>query len=452
MKEILEKQREFFRSNQTKNVEFRKEALRRLLASILKNEPLIYEALKQDLGKSEMESYMTEVQMVTGEIKNALRHLSKWQRPKRVATPISHFPASSYIYREPYGVVLVLSPWNYPFQLAMAPLVGAVAAGNCVMMKASRSSKEVSAIMKKIVEEAFDERHVFCMEADTDYNEILDQKYDFIFFTGSERVGKKVMSAASRYVTPVVLELGGKSPCIVEKSADIRLAAKRLAWGKYLNAGQTCVAPDYVVIDETIKDEFIHQLKFFINEMYGDALTNPDYPKIINDHHYERLMHLIVEEKDKIGGRGDEAVRKIEPTVFLESGFQDEIMKEEIFGPILPIITYKKLKDVLDIIKRRPHPLAFYMFSNNKKLVEKVLNYCEFGGGCINDVVMHLANHHLPFGGLESSGMGSYHGIQSFRTFSHAKSVLKNKVYMDIDLRYPPYTKRKLDLVRKLTK
>jgi len=451
MKEIVQKQREFYNSNQTKSIAFRKAELIKLKEVIERNEPLIFEALKKDLNKSETESYLSEVQIVKAEIKSALRHLKSWQRPKKVKTPITHFPAQSYVYRDPYGVVLILSPWNYPFQLAMAPLVGAVAAGNCVVLKVSKSSEHVSAIIQKIVNETFEKRYVYCVDYEVDYDEILKQKYDFIFFTGSEAVGKKVMAAASENVTPLVLELGGKSPCIIEKTADIKLAAKRLAWGKYLNAGQTCVAPDYVLIDKSCKEEFIIELQKQIKMMYGDALSNKDYPKIINKHHFDRLTALIQGEAEKTGGCGNEETRQIEPTIFTNASFEDEIMKEEIFGPILPIISYSSLKEVLTTLKEKPRPLAFYLYSNNQRLVEKVLRNAEFGGGCINDVIMNLANHYLPFGGLGSSGMGNYHGAYSFDTFTHQKSVFKSNVLLDVCLRYPPYNTKKLNAIRKIT-
>ncbi len=451
MKKIVQKQREFYNSNQTKSIAFRKAELIKLKEAIERNEPLIFEALKKDLNKSETESYLAEVQIVIAEIKSALRHLKSWQRPKKVKTPITHFPAQSYVYRDPYGVVLILSPWNYPFQLAMAPLVGAVAAGNCVVLKVSKSSAHVSAIIQKIVNETFEKKHVYCVDYEVDYDEILKQKYDFIFFTGSEAVGKKVMAAASENVTPLVLELGGKSPCIIEKTADIKLAAKRLAWGKYLNAGQTCVAPDYVLIDKTCKEEFIIELQKQIKVMYGDALNNKEYPKIINKHHFDRLTALIQGEAEKIGGCGNEETRQIEPTIFTDASLEDEIMKEEIFGPILPIISYSNLKEVLTTLKMKPRPLAFYLFSNNQRLVEKVLRNAEFGGGCVNDVIMHLANHYLPFGGLGSSGMGNYHGAYSFDTFTHQKSVFKSNLLLDVCLRYPPYSAKKLKVIRKIT-
>lgn len=450
MKKIMEKQQQFFNSDGTKDIEFRINMLKKLQSAIMSNKNEIYEALKLDLNKSESEAYLTEIQIVLSEIKVAIKNIRKWYKPNRVKTPISHFPSSSYVYSEPYGSVLILSPWNYPFQLALAPLVGAIAAGNCAVLKVSKSSVNVSHVIDKIISETFDEKYIYCTGDRYSYDEILDQKYDFIFFTGSENVGKIVMEAASKNVTPLVLELGGKSPCIVDKDANIDLAAKRIVWGKYLNSGQTCVAPDYVMIDESIKSEFLKEAKKYILLMYNDAIKNEDYPKIINKHHYERLCTLISNETNKIGGNSDEGKLKIEPTIFDKAKFDDEIMKEEIFGPILPIISYSNLDEAIKKIKSRPKPLALYMFSDNKKVVDKVLNSVPFGGGCVNDVIMHLANHHLPFGGVGSSGMGSYHGKYSFEVFSNQKGIIKNKNYFDVTLRYPPYNEKKLKTIKKI--
>ncbi|MFZ2538521.1 MAG: aldehyde dehydrogenase [Oscillospiraceae bacterium] len=452
MQKVIEKQRHFFNSDATKSVEFRRLMLNKLRDAIISNEDLIYKALKLDLNKSETEAYLTEIQTVLGEIKVALKNIKKWQKPTRVRTPITHFPSSSYVYSEPYGVVLILSPWNYPFQLALSPLVGAIATGNCAILKVSKSSVNVSNAIDKIISETFDEDYIYCTGDRYSYDEILNQKYDFIFFTGSENVGKIVMEAASKNVTPLVLELGGKSPCIIDKSANIDLAAKRIVWGKYLNSGQTCVAPDYVLIDQSVKEEFIKSAQKHITLMYNNALQNEDYPKIINQHHFDRLTGLIANETNKIGGKFDGKKRKIEPTMFITAGFEDAIMKDEIFGPILPIISYAKIDDVIATLKNKPKPLALYLFSENHELVEKVLNGVAFGGGCVNDVIMHLANHHLPFGGVGSSGMGSYHGKFSFDLFSHKKGILKNKSYFDIPLRYPPYNQKKLNLLKKVTK
>lgn len=450
MKNIVEAQRDFWNTGKTKSIAFRKDMLKRLRSAILKNEQAIYQALYQDLHKSETESYLTEVQIVLQEIDCAIKHVHNWQKPKRVGTPLSHFPSSSYIYREPFGNVLILSPWNYPFQLALAPLVGAIAGGNCVVIKASKSSPHVSLLIEKMMEEVFPRNYICCISDEYSYEDILEQKYDLIFFTGSERVGKIVMEAASHHVTPVVLELGGKSPCIVDKSADVALAARRLSWGKYLNAGQTCVAPDYVLIEQSIKEQFLSELAKQIEVMYGDALRNEQYTHIISKHHFDRLTALIEAEDKKLGGAYDSDTLCIAPTVFTNASFADAVMQEEIFGPILPVISYTNLEDVVANLKNRPRPLAFYLFCNDVQRTESLIEQLSFGGGCINDVIMHLANHHLPFGGVGSSGMGNYHGKFSFDTFTRPKSVLKGKSILDIPLRYPPYTKKKLDLVKKI--
>lgn len=451
MKEYVEKQCAFYRTGKTKELAFRQEMLQKLYDGIVKYEPAIYEALYADLHKSEAEAYMTEVQIVLTEIVQAKKHLSKWQKPKRVGTPIAVFPAGSYLYKEPYGNVLILAPWNYPFQLALAPLVGAIAGGNCAIVKTSKSSPHVSKIIQKMLGQIFDTQYIFCISDEYSYDDVLAQKYELIFFTGSERVGKTIMEAAARNLTPVILELGGKSPCIIEKSADIAIAAKRLAWGKYLNAGQTCVAPDYVLIDETIKEAFLEKLLTEIKNFYGDALQNPDYPHIISAHHYDRLMKLITDKKNKTGGDGNRATLCIEPTVFTQASFDDPVMQEEIFGPILPIISYQSLDEVVSILQKRAKPLALYLFTKDKKIVAQVMNAVSFGGGCINDVIMHLANHHLPFGGVGNSGMGHYHGKASFEAFTHEKSVLAGKNFLDMPFRYPPYTPENLKLVHKLT-
>lgn len=449
---ILEKQRMFFQSDKTKTIAFRKKMLLKLYYAVKNNEEQIYAALKSDLNKSEIESYLTELQMVYSEIRLALKKIATWQKPKKVKTPITHFPATSYIYHEPYGNVLILSPWNYPIQLALVPLVGAITGGNCAILKTSKSSKNVSYIIKKIINETFPNEYIYCASDEYSYDDILALQYDLIFFTGSENVGKTVMKAASKHLTPVVLELGGKSPCIIEKTANIKLAAKRLAWGKYLNSGQTCVAPDYVLIDSSIKESFLQEFTLQIKAMYQNPLTNPNYPKIITEHHFKRLIALIENEPNKFGGNSDKEKQIIEPTVFTNASFDDPVMKEEIFGPILPIISYENIKDVVKILKSKPKPLALYLFSENNSLTKSIINTLPFGGGCINDVIMHLANHHLPFGGAGSSGMGNYHGKFSFDTFTRNKSVLKGKSFLDIPLRYPPYTDIKLKMIYKITK
>lgn len=452
MEEIIKKQRKFFVEGRTKEISFRKEMLNRLLLGITDYETQFYNALQKDLHKSEYEAYLTEIQMVKSEIKAALKNLKRWSKPERVKTPITHFPASSRIYHEPYGTVLILSPWNYPFQLALAPAVGAIAAGNTVVLKTSKSSSATSAVIRKMVSEYFKEEYFYAVPEETDYDSILKGRYDMIFFTGSERVGKIVMEAASKFVTPVVLELGGKSPCIVEKTANLAVAARRIVWGKFLNAGQTCVAPDYLLVERPVKEKLLPLLKAEIQNLYGDALKNPDYPRIINEHHFKHLISYLENAKNKIGGEYDAKSLRIEPTLLPDSDFSVPAMQEEIFGPILPVISFDDLDDVIAALQEKPRPLACYLFTENREVSEKVLKALPFGGGCVNDTVMHLANHHLPFGGFGSSGMGNYHGRHSFETFSHQKGVLMSKTFADMPFRYPPYTEKKLKTVRKITR
>lgn len=452
MKQIVSLQREFFLSNVTKDIEFRKEQLKKLELAIIQNQEKIYAALKEDLNKSEYEAYLTEVSIVLNEIRYAIKHLRRWVKPQKVKTPLSHFPAKSFTLLEPYGVVLVLSPWNYPFQLALAPVVGAMAAGNCIVIKSSKNSAKTTAIITDIINKTFDPKYAYSVTDEHSYDEILKEKYDYIFFTGSERVGKIVMHAASEHVTPLSLELGGKSPCFVDRSANIELAAKRIIWGKLLNAGQTCVAPDYVIVDSAVKQQLIEQMTKQISSMYGNPLENDNYPKIISKDHFERLQGLIKREANKIGGRSDEKTYKIEPTIFTEATFESEIMKDEIFGPILPILSYDNIDKVIRTVKERAKPLACYIFSQEETYIQKLLKEVSFGGGCVNDTVMHLANHNLPFGGVGSSGMGNYHGEYSIHTFSHEKSVLKNINRFDIPLRYSPYNVKNLKLIKKIMK
>ncbi|WMJ22152.1 aldehyde dehydrogenase [Paludicola sp. MB14-C6] len=449
---IVQKQREFFNSNATKSVSFRKTQLQKLEHTIKSNEQAIYDALKEDLNKSEYETYLTEVSMVLSEIHTALKHIDRWVKPNKKPTSLANFPAKSYTIHEPYGVALILSPWNYPFQLALAPVVGAIAAGNCVVLKCSKNSEHTSEIIAKMISENFDSKFIYCVNTRESYDEILAQKYDYIFFTGSERVGKIVMRAASNHVTPISLELGGKSPCFVDNSADIDLAAKRIIWGKLLNSGQTCVAPDYVLVDAKVKDQLIAKMQEQITIMYQNPLMNQDYPKIISKDHFERLTGLIQREEHKLGGASDEALNKIAPAIFTKATFDSEIMKEEIFGPILPIISYTNLDEVITTVKGRAKPLACYIFAQEKAYSDKIVHEVSFGGGCINDTVMHLVNHNLPFGGVGSSGMGGYHGKYSFDTFSHEKSVLKNKTIFDVPLRYAPYQMKNLPTIKKIMK
>ncbi len=446
---IVLSQKEYYYTNATKDVLFRKQSLERLLNSFVENESLIYDALKKDLGKSKQEAYMTEVSLVTSSIKNAISSVEKWSRPKRVKTPLSLFPSKSYIIHEPYGVVLILSPWNYPFLLSLTPLVGAIAAGNCVVLKTSKSSPNTSDVIAKIINQTFASNYIYAIENSASYDDILSRPYDYIFFTGSERVGRMVMRTASEKLIPISLELGGKSPCIIDKSANIKLAAKRIIWGKIINSGQTCVAPDYVLIQEEKKQEFIEEAQNYISQFVKNPLDNEDYPRIVNLHHFIRLKNMIQQEQDIIGGNVDDKNLKIEPTLFTNATFDSNIMKDEIFGPILPIISYNNLDSVIDIVKKRPKPLACYIFGQNQSFLEKVITELSFGGGCVNDTVMHLVNENLPFGGVGNSGMGNYHGKYSFDTFSHEKSILINKNLFDNNLRYPPYDEKKYQFIRK---
>ena len=444
---VVLSQHHFFDTNTTKDLSFRRESLEKLLEAIEENKDAVFHALKADLGKSEQESYMTEVGLVISSLKTAIINLRKWAKPIRHKTPLSHFPAKSYVLREPYGVTLILAPWNYPFFLSMSTLIGAIAAGNCVVLKTSRSSSHTSAVISTIINNTFSSSYIYAVDSSCEYNEILNCKYDYIFFTGSERVGRIVMRHASENLTPVTLELGGKSPCIIDKSANLKLAAKRIAWGKLLNAGQTCIAPDYVVVPAEKKDAFVSYLQKYTQQLMPNPLANGDYPHIINLHHFIRLRNAIDKTTDVIGGKCDDKTFKIEPTFFTEATFDDDIMKSEIFGPILPIIPYEDLDKVLDTIKQRQKPLACYIFSRNRAFQQKILSTLSFGGGCINDTIMHVANENLPFGGVGSSGMGRYHGRYSFDTFSHQKAILASGP-IDMPFRYGPYSEKKYRTLR----
>lgn len=431
----------------------RKEKLQDLKRVIKKYEDEILEALKKDLNKSFFEGYETEVGIVLEEINYTLKHLNKWVKAKRVKTPIFHFPATSYIYQEAYGKVLIMSPWNYPFQLTIAPLVGAIAAGNRVVVKPSEYSNNTASIIEKILNEVFSQDEVKVVRGGRAVNQdLLKQKYDYIFFTGSPTVGKIVMEAAAKHLTPVTLELGGKSPCIVDNSAKVKLAAKRIVWGKFLNAGQTCVAPDYLLVHQDIKDELVKEMIDYIKEFYGNSpIDNPDYPKIINKKHFERINRLIENEDIITGGNYNEQTMKIAPTILDKINWQSPVMQEEIFGPVLPIMEFDNLNQVIEMIGAQPKSLALYFFTTSKENEKKILSNISFGGGCVNDTIIHLSNSNLPFGGVGNSGMGQYHGKASFDTFSHPKSIIKKSNLIDIYLRYPPF-KNHLKLLKKFLK
>ncbi|WPU66031.1 aldehyde dehydrogenase [Peredibacter starrii] len=423
------------------SIEERKLKLERLRKIILRKEVLINKALMDDLGKSHFETYLTEVGFVIEEINFVVKNLESWAKPKKVSTPMNLFPASSYIHPSPYGEVLIMSPWNYPFQLCIAPMIGALAAGNRVVLKPSELAPNTAKVLREIIEEAYKPNEVRIVEGGVaETQELLKQKFDYIFFTGSTAVGKIVMKAAAEHLTPVTLELGGKSPCIIDETADIDLAAKRIAWGKFLNAGQTCVAPDYVLVPKKYQHEFLERLNFHLKNFYGDSPAgSPDFPRIINEKHFDRLEELLIPEKIAVGGEKSRVNKFISPTVMKDISWSDKIMEDEIFGPILPVLPYEDLNEALEEVAKRSRPLAFYVFSEDSKKAKAIMREMSFGGGCINDTLMHLANPNLPFGGIGGSGMGSYHGKKSFETFSHMKSVLIQKTKVDIPLRYPPY-------------
>lgn len=439
--QLVDQQRRFFLTQATKSYEFRKEQLKKLQAWMEQNEKEILSALHADLGKSEYEGYLTEVAMVKQELKDALHNLKRWMKPKRARTAIGQLPGTCRIFAEPYGVTLIMSPWNYPFQLTVAPLIGAIAAGNCAVVKPSAYSAATSAVLSKMAKELFQPQYIAVVEGGRhEIAGLLEQKFDFIFFTGSPNVGKLVMEKASRHLTPVSLELGGKSPVIVDETADIALTAKRLAWGKCVNAGQTCVAPDYVLVHHSREQALLEALIAELRAMYTSApLMNPDWPKIINRRHFERLVGLLQSGVVSHGAQIDIAANKIAPTILTDVSWDDPIMQEEIFGPLLPILSYRKLEDAIEQIQKHPKPLALYLFTRSNETEKKVLSEISFGGGCVNDTILHLATPHMPFGGVGESGMGGYHGKYSFDTFSHPKSVLKRWAKPDVPLRYAPY-------------
>ena len=451
--EVINKQRKFFNTGKTKDVKFRLEHLKKLKNSIIVNEGEIKKALKEDLNKSESESYMTEIGMTLSELSYDIRHVRRWSKNKRVGTPLAHFPARSFISKEPYGVALILSPWNYPFMLLIEPLIGAISAGNCAVLKPSEFAPNTANVIEKIVKECFAEEYVTVIQGDKDVSQsLIEKKFDYIFYTGGTRVGKIVMQEASKNLIPVTLELGGKSPCIIDEKYSMHLAAKRLLFGKLLNAGQTCIAPDYVLINKKVKDEFINELRKVLKEFLGEnPIENEDYPKIVNEKHFKRLINLIDGENVLIGGKSDEKLPKIEPTILDNPKIDSKVMSEEIFGPILPVITYEKIEEAIEYIKKFEKPLALYMFTNDKKIQNKILNEISFGGGCINDTIIHIANSNMGFGGVGYSGIGNYHGKRSFDTFSHERSITK-KYSLDLPMRYMPYNDFKDKLVKMFLK
>lgn len=446
---IMQQQRKFFNTGKTKDVNFRIESLKKLKKSILEHEDDIKKALKLDLNKSASESYMTEIGMTLSELNYVIKHTKKWSKNKRVGTPLAHFPARSFISKEPYGLTLILSPWNYPFMLLIEPLIGAISAGNCAILKPSEFAINTAKIIEKIILECFEKEYVICIQGDKDVSQsLIEKKFDYIFYTGGTKVGKIVMQEASKNLVPVTLELGGKSPCIIDEKYNMHLAAKRLVFGKLLNAGQTCIAPDYVLVNKKVKENLVKEIENVLNESLGEKwLENENYPKIINQRHFERLLSLIKDEKIIVGGNSNSKTLKIEPTLLDNPNIESKVMSEEIFGPILPIIEYENIDKAINYVKKFEKPLALYLFTNDKKVQNKVLNEISFGGGCINDTIIHIANSNMGFGGVGYSGIGSYHGKRSFDTFSHERSITK-KYALDLPMRYMPYNNFKDKLIR----
>ena len=451
--QIIKNQKDFFLEDNTKSYEFRMRELTKLENAIRENEGAILTALEKDLGKSNFESYITEYYFVLEEIKFAKKNLKKWMKKKRVRKSLTTFPAKSFYIYEPLGVTLIISPWNYPFNLSLGPLVGAIAAGNTVILKTSSKSKATTNIISKLIRDNFRDEYIIHLDnKELDYDELLSKKYDHVFYTGGPDVAKKIMKNQADNLTKITLELGGKSPCLVEKTADIKMAAKKIAWAKTINAGQTCIAPDFLIVDQSVKADLISELAANLNNFYGEnPLANPDFPRIINENHFDRLLGLINEDKVVFGGDFDRGKLKISPTIMDEVDFGDPVMGEEIFGPLIPIISYANLDEILSRIKKMPKPLAFYAYTQDKNIKEKILRGMEFGNGAINDSLMQIANPHLEFGGVGNSGMGGYHGYFGFMNFSNRKSILKAG-FFDNFLKYPPYTKKNFDFLKKILK
>lgn len=435
------------------NISFRKETLIKLLNAVIIHENEIIQALYDDFKKPAFEAVLTETNYVIQELKDTIKNLKSWAKPKRVFPSLLNFPSKDYIYKEPYGKILILAPWNYPFQLALCPLISAVAAGNQVVVKPSELTPKTSEIIVKIICKVFDKNHVEVIEGGVEVSkELLAERWDYIFFTGSVAVGKVVAQAAAKNLTPVTLELGGKNPCIVDETANLKLAAKRIVWGKFINAGQTCIAPDYILIQENMKKRFVAYLKEEITNAYGENPKNsPDFARIINTKNWERLAKMIEPEKVVFGGQTDAKDNYIAPTLVEETSLKSVIMKEEIFGPLLPILTYRKEKEMDAIIAQYEKPLALYVFTENPRFYKQIIQNHSFGGGCINDTIVHFSNKRLPFGGVGHSGIGAYHGKLSFDIFSHKKSIVKKANWLDLPMRYAPY-KDKLTTIRKILK
>ncbi|MCO4822400.1 MAG: aldehyde dehydrogenase [Flavobacteriaceae bacterium] len=450
---LLQQQREFFKTQATKDISFRIQHIENLKRELISKEQDIYKALHQDFNKSEFESFMSEYGIAISEINLVLKHLKKWAKPERIKSSMLTFPSKDYIYKEPYGTVLVIAPWNYPFLLAIEPLVMAIAAGNTVVLKPSELTNHTSKLISNIIEKVFDKAYVCSVQGGVSVAaELLEQKWDYIFFTGSVPVGKIVAKAAAEHLTPVTLELGGKSPCIIDDTANLKLTAKRLVWGKLFNAGQTCIAPDYVIAKSSIKSELIENIKFEIEAAYtANPHESEDYPRIINHKNLLRLAKMLENVNVVYGGSYNEEDCYFSPTIIDEPSLDSNVMQDEIFGPILPILNYDTEADIFKIINHFDKPLSLYVFSNQNKFIDYILHTFSFGGGAINDPLVHFGNHRLPFGGVGASGMGAYHGKLGFDTFSHRKAIVKRGNWIDPPVRYAPY-KGKLGVLKKMFK
>ncbi len=441
--EIVQHQKTYFQKNKTLEISFRLNQLKKLKEAILSRETAIHEALYKDLKKSEPESYITETGLVIKEIEEAIAKTAKWAKPKRVSTPLFFAPGTSKIHPEPYGTVLIISPWNYPFQLLMSPLVGAISAGNTVVCKPSECAPHTAAIIKEILESIYPPEYIAVVEGGIpESTALLKERWDYIFFTGSTHVGRIVYQSAAKFLTPVTLELGGKSPCIVDKDIHLENTARRIVWGKFMNVGQTCIAPDYILVHKDIKRALIDKIQEKIKQFYGeDPQESEDYGRIINERNFDRLVGMINQDKVVFGGKSDRSDKYISPTIMDNVTPDDAIMQEEIFGPIIPIMTYENIEEAIGMVNSGEKPLALYIFTRNKNLSDRVLKECPSGGGCVNDTVVHIGNPHLPFGGVGESGIGAYHSEASFGTFSHYKSILHKSPAIDLDVRYAPWGK-----------
>ncbi|MFA7081415.1 MAG: aldehyde dehydrogenase [Bacteroidales bacterium] len=452
IKDIFKSQKEYFLTDTTRDLDFRIRNLKALREEIINNEREIQEALFKDLHKSEEEAYLTEIGIIVSEINQNIKKIKKWAKPKKVRSSIACFPSSAKIISEPYGVILIISPWNYPFQLALSPLIGAISSGNTAIVKPAEYSPNTSNIIKAITDKVFNPNYVKTIIGGKQENQILlDLNFDYIFFTGSPILGKIVMEKASKHLTPLTLELGGKSPCIVDETSDVKLSAKRIAFGKFLNSGQTCIAPDHVFVHKSIRDEFVSEIIKDINTFYTDNQeSSKDYGRIINELHFDRVAAMLQDGDIIFGGKVNREERFISPTLIENIKEDSELLNSEIFGPILPVIEFEDINHLIESVRIKPKPLALYIFSSSKQIQNKIISKISSGGVCVNDTIMHLVPENLPFGGVGNSGMGSYHGKKSFETFSHQRSVLKRGTFLDIALRYPPFTKKKLSLIKKL--